>query len=268
MQKIQIPILKGVVCGMEHAGTTLLAQLLRQHPHIETGYEVGALMHQSIEQFWNNTGVWKQYNDPNYRYGLEQGWKLGDVGRQAVRSAKDWQNFYGQLHAHSPLVRDKRSYLIDKTPPYQAVIDNIATRFDVPIVIIIKDPVLLFDSWYRRHQTQVIAMAQYYAGRAAATQRAKQLFPDQVFIIAYEDLVRFPGRVMDKVFTHIGVEPMLLPDTLDSDFPEKVPAQVINDIAMRLARVGQAKHQQFMRHIPQYCYLDAAGQVQSEKRWW
>jgi len=92
-----IPNLAGIICGTEHGGTTLAAQLLRQHPDLDTGFECGCLLYSSPQEFLQSNNPWSNH----LLYG---GWQ---ILRSDVENCQTFTEFYAALAQHSPLVQNK-----------------------------------------------------------------------------------------------------------------------------------------------------------------
>lgn len=59
--------LRAIVCGYEKSGTTLINEILRRHPQLDSGHEVGVLLVETPRQF---------HSKQPYCSFFRQTWKL------------------------------------------------------------------------------------------------------------------------------------------------------------------------------------------------
>lgn len=218
-------ILKVVVCGPEHSGTTLVAQLLRQHPDLETGFEVGALLYNSIEEYFNEENPWSKDWDKRPSGLLWSGWKLSPKSREKVLKSASFEDFYNRLRQHSPLIRNKEAYLIDKTPRYYLNLGDVAERTQCKLLVTQKDPILLFASKYIQKSFDVNQFVNWYSKLRQNATNIVTNRPDQIRLVKYENLVTAPHDTMRGIFDFIGME-AVIKDEFESDWVEKTGNRV------------------------------------------
>jgi len=195
-------MLKAVVCGMEHSGTTLLSDLLRQTGDMESGFECGVLMTASPREF------------PQLRpfYGfMKEGWGISEEALAACCETDSFGEFYDRLAAASDVVPPGMN-LFDKTPRYVAELPAVMEHTDAPILVIHKDPRASvysdykraggkeFNAWFdeyskpkRRYMSR--CYQGYLAGKAA---------PERVHSLSLEDLCFASRATCERLFAHIG----------------------------------------------------------------
>ena len=63
-----------LVCGFEHSGTTLVSEILRQHPQLDSGFEGGFLLNNEAKEFFHEDKAEEQQFYINMKSGAESGW--------------------------------------------------------------------------------------------------------------------------------------------------------------------------------------------------
>lgn len=195
-------MLKAVICGMEHSGTTLLSDLLRQTGTLESGFECGVLMTSSPRAF--------PELDPFYGF-MKEGWDISEDALAHCCDTDSFDEFYDRLKAASSLIEPSMD-LFDKTPRYVAELPQVMAHTDAPILVIHKDPRASvysdykraggrpFDEWFDeyskpKHRYMKRCYEGYLAGKAA---------PDRVCTLSLEDLCFASRATCERVFEHIG----------------------------------------------------------------
>src|SRR5271163_4649484 len=108
-------MLRFVICGREHSGTTLLSDLFRQVPGIDAGFEVGVLLRPSPKEF--------EGFDPFFTNMLG-GWKLTTEELAEACHAENFDGFYARVKALSKVLRPGTTDIFDKTPRYLSRLDD------------------------------------------------------------------------------------------------------------------------------------------------
>ncbi len=101
--------LKFVICGLEHSGTTLLSDIFRQVPGLDSGFEVGVLLCDSPRQF--------PRRQPFYKH-MRPGWKISPEDLQRCCAVDTVGEFYAELHRRSGVLKEGTIDIFDKTPRY------------------------------------------------------------------------------------------------------------------------------------------------------
>ena len=145
--KVGITKLKVVVTGMEHSGTTFLSRLIIENSSlINSGFECGVLLSETPKKF-------NEIN-PFYEWfcfgGL--GWDLTEDQRFYICDTDSFDEFYSRLFEICSIFKNGELYLLDKTPAYSYMLPEIIKKTpNVPILVVIKDIELLWDSYKKRN---------------------------------------------------------------------------------------------------------------------
>lgn len=208
-----------IVIGAMKCGTTSLYRYLAQHPGIdmsrdkETDYFVA-------EKNWNRGAEW-----------------------------------YSNQFGRADLIRGEVSPNYSKRRDFQGVPERIAaTCPDVRLIYIVRDPVVRAQSQFRHsfimgslagdlsdfadsHEYEHILDASRYAEQLAVY---RQFFPGEaILVVDFDELVRTPQTVLDRVFDHVGVGRMPIPSIgaqNDSAELARVPAPILRFAQSRLGR--------------------------------
>ncbi len=133
--------LAAILCGYEKSGTTLLNEILRRHPKLDSGFEVGALLADSPRQF--------RQIQPYFAF-FRSTWKLTREDMQYICDTDEWGDFYRRSRERSPVIVDKRSLIFDKTPIYMRHLSQVLDRVPgIPCIVNVRDPRALMLSWAR-----------------------------------------------------------------------------------------------------------------------
>ncbi|WP_084420423.1 sulfotransferase family protein [Henriciella litoralis] len=197
-------MLKAVICGMEHSGTTLLSDLLRQSGTLESGFECGVLMTDSPREF--------PELDPFYGF-MEEGWSISKKDLVECCNTDSFDEFYKRLKAASAITPESME-LFDKTPRYVAELTKVMQNTDAPILLIHKDPRAAvfsdykraggkgFDKWFDKYSRG----KRRYMRRCYAGYEAGKANPSRVHSIALEDLCFASRDTCEGIFKHIGLK--------------------------------------------------------------
>ncbi len=204
-------ILHCIVAGFEHSGTTLMTDLLRQHPTLDSGFEGGLLLKESPQEFLNF--------EP-YFGNLRSTWKLTDSDMARICRSQNFEIAYTRMRKFSPVITDKSKKLFDKTPRYMQKMSEILSRnHDIPAIIMIRDPRAVMWSSYKRaavrraglsvetwqHEIYPITL-KHTKSYAESALKALTMHPNRVLLVKYEDLARAPLSVLPSIFSHIGLD--------------------------------------------------------------
>jgi len=195
--------LVAIVCGYERGGTTLVSEILRQHPQLNSGFEGGLLFSDDPHDF--------RTNEP-YLTSLKISWGVSDDDLAYICDGTDWQDVYRRLLARSTKVDSE--YIFDKTPRYMEYLSDVLARVNVPCIAIVRDPRALFfswakrsgisiDDWSRHHLRGAISRYQRY-GRGLNS--ALQAYSQRVLVIQYESLCENPVVESEKIMKSIGLD--------------------------------------------------------------
>lgn len=195
-------MLKAIICGMEHSGTTLLSDLLRQTGTIESGFECGVLMVPTPRDFPSL--------DPFYGF-MSEGWDIQPDALAQCCATDSFDEFYERLQAASAIIPEGCD-IFDKTPRYIAELPNVIARSQAPILMIHKDPRASvysdykragcpdFDTWFDDYaRPKKRYMRRCYEGYQAGIQS-----PERVCSVSLESLCFAARATCERMFEHIG----------------------------------------------------------------
>jgi Sulfotransferase family len=201
-------LLKAIVCGYEKSGTTLINEILRRHPELDSGFEGGFLMASSPRQF--------QQIKPYYGF-FRTKWRLSREDMAHICDTDDWQTCYERARALSPIIENKQAWLFDKTPRYMLMLDEVLTRMpQVPCVVSVRDPRALMHSWARWSghpddpEPFLLAHLDEYTQRflsyARGYQDALANHGQRILLSQFETLCQHPEEAMRAIFEFIGMD--------------------------------------------------------------
>lgn len=192
-----------VICGVEHTGTTLISDLFRQIPSIDSGFEVGLLLADSPQEFHTL--------DPFAKNMLE-GW--GITAQQFATCCQNSNNeaFYKSLMEASPVLPESTKQIFDKTPRYLSELTSCLEKTDVPFITSHKDPRAIVYSDYKRsnsddfyswYETYLPGKLQYLS--SCYKQQHLHRNNKRVASVSLEDLALNARQSMEYIFDHVGL---------------------------------------------------------------
>lgn len=196
----------GIVCGFEKSGTTLINEILRRHPRLDSGHEVGVLLVDSPREFHTT--------QPYYSYFRET-WKLSKAEAEEICDTDDWATFYRRARALSPVISDKTVSIFDKTPIYMLHLSDVLRKAPLPCIVSVRDPRALMHSWanwsgfaddpdgwlrenFERNCERFLSYARGY--RAASLTH-----PELLKVSQFEQLSNNPEVEFEKIFRFLGL---------------------------------------------------------------
>lgn len=207
------PVLAAIVCGFEGGGTTMLSEILRQHPNLSSGFEGGVLLAESPSKFLTI--------EPYYS-NLRELWSLSNEDMLYIFSANNWLEVYERLRNRSPVIKDKSAYLFDKTPRYMAYLPEILEKVcNVPCIVLVRDPrailwtrtkrtyenappELSIEKWAEQEREDTIHA---YLAHAEGWERAIQSgFESRILLVQYEHLCINQEVEAKKIFDFLGFD--------------------------------------------------------------
>ncbi len=195
-------VLKFLICGLEHTGTTLISDLFRQLPGIDSGFECGVLLRDSPAEFRDL----QPFAD-----NMLRGWGITAEQLDDCCAAPDFAAFYARLMAASTVLDPGTTGIFDKTPRYLSDLSGVLGRSAVPVVVSYKDPRAIVCSDFKRAGTDDFDA--WYDGYRRAKLRYVQTCYDQfmthrdnprVTTIGLEDLAMNARATMERMFGHVG----------------------------------------------------------------
>ncbi len=193
-----------VVCGLEHSGTTLISELLRQVPGVDAGFEIGALLGGSPREF--------PYLEP-YAEHLRKNWNLSEQTFSHCCDTNSFATFYRRLKAATTVLRPGTKVMFDKTPRYLSRLSECMDKVAVPFIIAYKDPRSTvysdfkssgqesFDAWFEGYAPAKLGYMRLHYGEF---QRAKAKADKRVCPVRLEELCLNPRATCTRLFAHVG----------------------------------------------------------------
>jgi hypothetical protein len=201
------PPLKVILCGYERGGTSLIAELLRQHPDLDGGFEGGFLLGKSPRDFLSISP---------YRSNVKLGWGISEEELQHACDTDSWQEVYRRLREKAGEIRDKRVWLFDKTPKYMEALPKVLRKVpDIPCIVVVRDPRAVLwswakrsgmgtESWIREHlRASCKRYVRYGKGWQAAT---KAGLASRILLLRYEAFCADPAQWAERLFGFLGLE--------------------------------------------------------------
>lgn len=223
VENAQKKVLHCIVCGFERGGTTLVAELIRQHPQMDGRFEGGLLLVDTPRDFLSLQP---------YARNMKRFWGLSDDDLHYTCHASSWEEAYHRLRERSNLP-DKNVALYDKTPAYMRHLDKVLAKVDVPCVCVVRDPRAIFwsyikhlnednvtDSFIKRVlgpdiYNKVLAInmrlrirkwvEMVYIPYALGLTKAKELFKDRILVVQHERLCLDPVGETRKIYDFLGL---------------------------------------------------------------
>ena len=198
-------LLAFVICGVEHSGTTLVSDIFRQVPLLDSGFETGVLLSESPRQF---------LQEMPFADHIRGGWEITQEELVECCEAETFESFYERLAARSRCIEPGYRAVFDKTPRYLAHLASCMEKVDVPFVITYKDPRAIvcsdytragspdFDAWFESYADEKLGyMRQLYDNFSSFAARGKR-----VLRIGLETLCLNPRTTCEALFAHCGQE--------------------------------------------------------------
>ena len=193
---------KFIICGMEHTGTTLISDLFRQIPGVDSGFECGVLLRNSplefptLEPFFSN---------------MMSGWGLTTEDLKYCCSCQDFDIFYERLRERSKVISKDSTVIFDKTPRYLSELSSVLSRSECSAIVSYKDPRAIvcsdfkraktddFSSWYSDYRDKKFTYV-----RACYNEFSKHSNNSRVTAVGLEDLAMNSRATMERMFDGVG----------------------------------------------------------------
>ena len=192
-----------VICGVEHSGTTLISDLFRQSPDVDSGFEVGVLLGSSPRRFLKIRP---------FAQNILPGWNITREDLEWCCDTDSFAEFYGRLRRASRALKSSTARIFDKTPRYMAYLDSSLEKALVPFIVTYKDPRAIvfsdfkrsgqgnFDRWFEGYAVLKLGYLQqlyvHYRSRAGRSRR--------VLRMSLEHLCLNPRVASESIFAHCG----------------------------------------------------------------
>jgi len=189
--------LKCIICGFEHGGTTMLSELIRQHPAVDGRFEIGFLLKDRIADFYREDNLHVEF--------LRSFWGVSDAClRDYICKASSWAEAYRRLVECS--VVDNDALIYDKTPGYMSMLNKVLAKVDAPCVALMRDPRAILCSTRKRHHLTTEAFYKHYRWYAKGLVRALKRSPQRILVVQYERLCLEPRREAKRVYDFLGLD--------------------------------------------------------------
>jgi hypothetical protein len=194
--------LKFIICGLEHTGTTLISDLFRQMPSLDSGFECGVLLRDTPAEF-------REYEP--FSTNILKGWEITKEQFNHCCDAVDFDGFYSRLQAASSAIDPETAHIFDKTPRYLSELSSVLKRCKCPVVVSFKDPRAIvcsdfkrattddFDTWYDGYYKPKLRYV-----TACYEQFQMHVDTPRVVAVGLENLAMNARNLMGDMFAHVG----------------------------------------------------------------
>ncbi|MBR8827194.1 MAG: sulfotransferase [Gomphosphaeria aponina SAG 52.96 = DSM 107014] len=199
--------LAAIVCGFERGGTTLISEILRQHPQLDSGFEGGFLLVKekpaeflSLEPYCTN---------------FKRGWKVNDSELEYICAAETWTQVYQRILEKATILTHKEGWIFDKTPKYMEQLSQVMEKVPgVPAIVIVRDPRAIMWSWAKRAENPQSwmrnnlenACRRYMSYANGYKQAVANGLGDRILLVQYENLCIHKHRETKKIFDFLKLD--------------------------------------------------------------
>lgn len=193
-----------VICGIEHSGTTLLSDIFRQNPNIDSGFETGVLLVDSPRKF--------RTLEP-FISNLISGWKITEANLDTICDCDTFDEFYDRLWQLSTLIDHNKTIMFDKTPRYFSALDSCTQKINCPFIATYKDPRAIVASDFLRSKTDDFSTwFESYVPQKKKYLRIIHTHLEQVIqghvpntmAVSLESLCLNTRETLEQMFAHVG----------------------------------------------------------------
>jgi tetratricopeptide (TPR) repeat protein len=203
--------LTAIVCGFEHSGTTLISEILRQHPRLDSGFEGGFLLNNEAKDFLGF--------EPFYT-NLKGGWGVSDEDLEYICSGEYWREVYHRLRERSSVIKNKTTWLFDKTPRYMQKLTHVLKQVPrVPCIVVYKDfRALMWSSFKRNGKQKGLTLEEWHekifpsscnhilACARGWGQAIENGFGERILLVQYEKLCLNRVEESRKIFEFLELD--------------------------------------------------------------
>ncbi len=204
---LMVDPLKAIICGYEKSGTTLINEILRRHPDMDSGFECGFLLGDSPRDF---------STIKPYHAFFKSTWELSREDMKYIFNTDSWSECYIRARERSPIIINKNTGIFDKTPIYMLHLNDVLKKVPgVPCVVNVRDPRALMLSWamWSGHQNDTEKWirdnfdeyCERYLSYAKGYTNALDLHGDRIMLNQFENLCVEPAYFLNKIFEFIGL---------------------------------------------------------------
>jgi hypothetical protein len=191
------------IISLPRSGSTLLQRILSTHEDISTKSELWFLL-PHVEAI-KNKYTFSRYSNISLRNAtkalLEQLPEGENDYYQAIRRLSD--------HLYSKLAKNHEKYLLDKTPRYYFIIDEISKIYpDAKFIFVFRNPLAIaasvIESFNKNHLGDYRHKVDLYLGPRMLADGYMKL-KDRSVAISYENLVRNPETTMREICDYLEI---------------------------------------------------------------
>ena len=228
--------LSAIVCGFERGGTTLISEILRQHPTLDSGFECGFLLSDNSPLEFLTSPIMRPYREM-----INDGWRVTDADVKYICESDTWAMVYSRIIERSGNFNKNKSLLFDKTPIYMKYLSSVLEKVpNVPCIVIVREPLSLFWAWEKRMSKlteniniPILQRIPTYIQRYSTYINGLKLamlsgYADRIYIIKYEKFCMDIENEATKMFEFLNLD--YSPDYLKFAAP-KFPNVYGNDIS-------------------------------------
>ena len=196
-----------LVCGLEHSGTTMISDLFREHPDVESGFECGVLLCKSPKEF--------ESYEPFCNH-MPKGWGVSQTDFNQCCDTNSFLEFYSRLFERSSVIAQSNAHIIfDKTPRYITQIKDVQARLSLPTIAVIKDPRSLALSDFKRSKKTLVEIDEWYDSwkdakisymRSAYTGYQYAWNNDSTLVLRLEDICFNAKYTVETMFNFVGLD--------------------------------------------------------------
>ena len=199
---VKSDILKFIITGLPHSGTTALSEVFRQVPGLFSGFECGFLLHEKPLDFVNPKAKYKVLYEM-----LKTSWGLTDIDVNYICNSTSWEKVYLKLRERSSKINNKQVSLFDKTPYYMLHLEEVLKKVDnVKIIVILKDVRALYYSYKRRGTLKAGLNHLNSLTNEFADVLLNLAKEGRIFLLHYENMCLKPELELKKVFDFLGLD--------------------------------------------------------------
>lgn len=246
-----------LICGLEHTGTTLISDLFRQVPGLDSGFECGVLLRDTPAEF--------RTLQP-FAGNMLKGWGITEADLDACCAEPGFDGFYARLMQVSTVLSADTTAIFDKTPRYLSDLTAVLGRSDCPVVVSYKDPRAIvfsdfkraktgdFNGWYDRYRSPKLRYVQN-----CYDEFIRHRDNPRVTTVGLEELAMNSRATMERMFAHAGESFRMSYAIIDTLRYENVKNRVVSaDIAFeyvgRLPAAAQARVLEDFAHLDAWIY--------------
>ena len=203
--------LRAIVTGLEHSGATNVGRILANAPCVIGAYETGYLLAPTPRDI-ESVMPWFEWNTASKNMSIEN-YRLVPDDIEAMKNATNFLDMYNILRHRSYLFNtlepncSKPSYMIDKTPRYiyPQYFEQVLNKTPgVPVVVARMNHDALNEAWRRNGGGDI--PRELYNQVHDNVWAMKRKYPNRIFIVKEEDILKYPDAVMAEAFHHVGLE--------------------------------------------------------------